>query len=214
MALKILKVSEIFYSVQGEGACAGAPCVFIRLAGCNLSCSWCDTRYASQGGVDMNLSDIVEKAESFGCDLITITGGEPLLQKNTPGLAAILLNKGYKLLVETNGSLDIDIMDKRATRIMDIKCPSSNESGKNNFVNIKALTKNDELKFVIADKNDYDFAKSIIKSNDIPCLIWFSAVYGRLEHQELAAWILKDGLNVRLLIQIHKIIWSPDTRGV
>ena len=213
-----LKVNEIFYSIQGESTRAGEPCVFIRLTGCNLRCSYCDTVYAYDEGTGMEIGDILEKLKNINCRLVEITGGEPLLQKETPQLALMLLNDGYNVMLETNGSMDIGIVDDRCSKIMDVKCPSSGEDKNNDLENLKRLTRGDELKFIIADRKDYDFAKSILPlvpdnlKNQIP--MHFSPCFGKIELEELAGWIIKDSLDVRLHLQLHKIIWPPDMRGV
>lgn len=213
-----LKINEIFYSIQGESSFAGRPCIFIRLTGCNLRCSYCDTRYAYDEGAMMSMDQIINRVKEYDCPLVEVTGGEPLLQRETPGLVKNLLEDKYEVLLETNGSMDIGIIDNRCVRIMDIKCPSSGEAEKNLSDNLKRLTLRDELKFIIGDSRDYEFAKDII-SGMAPELsaqlkIHFSPSFERLKPDELAGWILKDNLNVRLNLQIHKYIWAPDKRGV
>ncbi len=213
-----LKVNEIFYSIQGESTFAGCPSVFIRLTGCNLRCNFCDTEYAFIDGVNKTLDQIVTKVKSFGCDLVEVTGGEPLIQKNTPLLIKKLLDLGFTVLLETNGSQNIDIIDKRCIRIVDIKCPSSGEEKNNDLANLTKLQKNDELKFVIGTREDFDFAKKTIKiisKNRIEVKsISFSPIYRKIKPDVLAEWILKNNLKVRLNLQIHKYIWHPDKRGV
>ncbi len=213
-----LKVNEIFLSIQGESSHAGRPCAFIRLAGCNLRCSYCDTRYAYEEGSLRELSAIERQISAFGCRLVEITGGEPLIQTGTPELTRALLDQGYRVLMETNGSLDIGVIDARCTRIVDVKCPSSGESGKNRLENLAIITPNDEVKFVIGDRSDFDYAKGVI-SRHLSCreglnppLI--SPVWGRIEQERLARWIIEDHLDVRLQIQLHKVIWGPERRGV
>ncbi|MBN1903763.1 MAG: radical SAM protein [Deltaproteobacteria bacterium] len=213
-----LKVNEIFLSIQGESTRAGLPCVFIRLTGCNLRCAYCDTSYAYEDGTMMESEAIMEKVKGFNCPLIEITGGEPLIQDETPQLIKGLLDAGYTVLLETNGSQDISMVDRRCIKIMDIKCPSSGEEGHNDLKNLNSLSEGDELKFVIADKRDYDFAVETLAL--IPAdkrgfiYVNFSPCFGRIEPQELSEWILRDKLNVRLNMQIHKYIWPPDKRGV
>ena len=213
-----LKVNEIFHSIQGESTYAGQPCVFVRLSGCNLRCSYCDTTYAYEEGLLMDIEEIIEQVKGFGCSLVEVTGGEPLLQEETPQLIAALLDFGYTTLLETNGSKDIIIVDGRCIKIMDIKCPSSGEDKSNYLQNIDRLNQGDELKFVIADRDDYDFAIDILSSmpeekkdgihiNISPC-------FGKIEPRTLVEWILKDKHNVRLNLQLHKYIWPPDMRGV
>ncbi len=212
-----LLVNEIFFSIQGESLFSGLPTVFVRLTGCNLRCSYCDTKYAYQAGAKMIIHEIIKRVASYRSRLVEITGGEPLLQAETPELVSALLDKGYTVLLETNGSIDIKIVDERCVRIVDIKCPSSGESGKNNLINIKRLAHHDQLKFVIADRCDYDYAKQTVGliKNDFPKgNILFSPAAGLLQLNELAAWLLQDRLPVRLHSQLHKIIWPDRDRGV
>jgi len=208
-----LKVNEIFYSIQGESSWAGLPFVFVRLTGCNLRCSYCDTRYAYDEGEETTVERILQQIKAYNCRRVEITGGEPLLQKETPALVSRLLAEGYTVLMETNGSLDINLVDNRCLRIVDIKCPMSGMSGKNDLANIERLTVGDELKFVIADQDDFAFARDIAVRE--PCRkINFAPVSGKLSPQLLAEWILEHRLNVRLQLQLHKIIWQPERRGV
>ncbi|NLD39573.1 MAG: radical SAM protein [Desulfatiglans sp.] len=213
-----LKVNEIFLSVQGESTRSGFPCVFIRLTGCNLRCSYCDTTYAYEEGALMEISDIIEMVKGFNCPLVEVTGGEPLIQDETPELITKLIDDGYTVLLETNGSQDISMVDRRSIKIMDIKCPSSGEESHNDLKNLNGLNEGDELKFVIADKRDYDFAVETLalipsdKRDDI--YVNFSPCFSRIEPKELSEWILRDKLNVRLNMQLHKYIWPPDKRGV
>lgn len=213
-----LKVNEIFFSIQGESSHAGRPCAFIRLAGCNLRCSYCDTRYAYEEGSWQEIDDIEREIRPFGCSLVEVTGGEPLLQAETPELVRRLLDNGYTVLLETNGSLHIGAVDERCCRIVDMKCPSSGEADKNRLENLAVLTPNDEVKFVIADRSDFDYAKTVISTRlshhrDLkPPLI--SPAFGRLNPESLARWILEDHLDVRLQIQLHKVIWGAEKRGV
>ncbi|RLC08986.1 MAG: 7-carboxy-7-deazaguanine synthase [Deltaproteobacteria bacterium] len=211
-----LRVNEIFYSIQGESSYAGLPCVFVRLTGCNLRCSYCDTRYAYDEGVEMPIREIVDAVSSHQCPLIEITGGEPLLQKETPRLISRLLEKNLHVLLETNGSRDIGVVDSRCVKIVDMKCPSSGEHHQNDLDNLNRLTYKDEVKFVIGGREDYDYAKEIIKR----CIPrsgnpkHLSPVFGKTDPQTLARWILEDRLNVRLQLQAHKVIWGPDKQGV
>jgi 7-carboxy-7-deazaguanine synthase len=210
-----LKVSEIFHSIQGESSRAGLPCVFVRLAGCNLRCSYCDTRYAYDQGRLMEIPDILEQVRRLRCPLVEVTGGEPLIQEETPSLIGRLLDEGHTVLLETNGSIDISTVDRRCARIVDIKCPSSEMAGQNDLRNLKRLRARDELKFVIGDRRDYEFAKEILSTIRAARLkINFSPVFGTLALRTLAEWILADRLPVRLNLQLHKIIWDPETRGV
>ncbi len=214
----MLKVNEIFYSIQGESSYAGRPCVFVRLTGCNLRCSYCDTRYAYDEGEDLELGDIIDRITSPRCALVEITGGEPLMQKDTPLLIRKLLDMGFEVLLETNGSMDISAIDDRCVKIVDIKCPSSGEAAKNELANLKRLQTKDEIKFAIGSREDYDYAKNILSfinsanENIKPPL--FSPVYGKINPELLARWILADHLNVRVQIQLHKVIWGSETRGV
>lgn len=213
-----VKVNEIFYSIQGESSYAGRPCVFVRLSGCNLRCSYCDTAYAYEEGEWLEIADVLNRVRSFGCALVEITGGEPLLQADTPVLARTFLDNGLAVLVETNGSCDISLIDERCIRIIDVKCPSSGESDKNRLDNLDCLTDRDEIKFVIGGREDYDFAADVLASRPFLCKRTkrplFSPVFGRMPVHVLAGWILADHLDVCLQIQLHKVIWEPDRRGV
>ncbi len=212
-----LVVNEIFYSIQGESSYAGLPCIFVRLTGCNLRCTYCDTRYAFDQGRPMTLEQIEHQLRLHRCSLVEITGGEPLLQKETPELVRRLLDCGYRVLLETNGSLDISQVDSRCIRIMDVKCPSSGEVEQNDLENLHRLTPADEIKFVLGDRHDYEWAREIIRRVG-PALrgttILLSAIANELDRATLARWILEDSLEVRLQVQLHKIIWDPNARGV
>jgi 7-carboxy-7-deazaguanine synthase len=212
-----LIINEIFYSIQGESLYAGLPCAFIRLTGCNLRCSYCDTRYAYQEGASLTMTDIMDRVSGYGCPLVEITGGEPLLQNETPLLITNLIENGYTVLLETNGTIDISRIDERCIKIVDIKCPASGESGKNITDNLYRLNVKDQVKFVISNYEDYEYAKDIIKQ--IPGLfprgnILISPVPGKMEFSGLASRILEDKLMVRFHIQLHKIIWPDINRGV
>lgn len=212
-----LNVCEIFFSLQGESTFAGLPCVFVRLTGCNLDCSWCDTLYAKTEFTPMSLEEILEKVESFDASLVEVTGGEPLIQEETPALISRLLDQGYQVLLETNGSQDLGLIDPRCVRIVDVKCPSSKEEGSFLLKNIELLTPGDEIKFVVGDRQDYEYARSFIQSSldrISAHRIHLSPVFGRIRPSDLAAWILENRLKARLSIQQHKIIWAPDQRGV
>jgi len=211
-----LKVNEIFYSIQGESIYAGLPCVFVRLTGCNLRCAYCDTRYAYDDGTIMNIKKIIKQIDGYQCRLVEITGGEPLLQEHTPDLVSELLNTGRTVLLETNGSLDISRVDPRCIKIIDIKCPGSGESKKNDISNLNRLCPTDQVKFVITDRTDYDYAKNLFISfwpvaSPIPIL--FSPAHNLMDPAELAGWILKDHLNLRLHLQLHKILWPKIEKG-
>jgi len=212
-----LRVNEIFYSIQGESLDAGCPCVFIRLSGCNLRCSYCDTRYAYHQGVEMSIVEILDRVDPYKSNLVEITGGEPLIQSGTPPLIEYLLATGYKVMMETNGTLDIRLVDDRCIKVMDIKCPSSGEAEKNDLENLQRLSTEDQLKFVIGDRNDYEFAKEIkgLLNNEFPAdHVLFSTIYGKMTPTQLAKWIIEDRLQVRLQVQLHKILWPERDRGV
>ncbi|MFN3269713.1 MAG: radical SAM protein [Candidatus Kapaibacteriota bacterium] len=213
-------VSEVFTSVQGEGTRAGKPCFFIRLQGCELRCKWCDTPYAldlKERATILSGEDLLNKLYSSGIKFVTITGGEPLNQKAIIPLMTFLCDKEYEVLLETNGHLDISEVDKRVIKVMDLKCPGSGMEKFNNYKNIEYLDQKDEIKFVIKDKKDYEWAKEKIREYELGKrvgAILFSPVWGDLEPKYLAEWILQDNLKVRLNLQIHKYIWGPNVRGV
>jgi len=214
----MLRVNEIFYSIQGESTFAGFPCIFIRLTGCNLRCTYCDTTYAYEEGDDIPLDRILATVKGFNCNLIEVTGGEPLIQGETPDLIAALIKTGYTVLLETNGSLDISTVDTRCARIVDIKCPSSGMDNRNYWKNLDYIIHNDQLKFVIAHRQDYLYAKKVLDKFDIKrrkkLIINFSPVFNEICLKDLAGWILADNLPVRLQIQLHKYIWGEHTKGV
>ncbi len=212
-----LLVNEIFYSIQGESIHSGRPCIFVRLSGCNLRCTYCDTRYAYEDGMQMEIREIIERIAAYHCSLVEVTGGEPLLQLDTPTLINRLLDNGYEAMLETNGSFDISMVDGRCMKIVDIKCPSSGENEKNDLNNLKRLNLIDQVKFVIGCRQDYLYAKEIIKS--IPPgfpmnRVLFSPASDKMSSDILAGWILEDTLDVRLHLQLHKIIWPDEPRGV
>lgn len=213
---KSLKINEIFFSIQGESSFAGRPCVFVRLSACNLRCSYCDTEYAFYEGKDHTLETIVEEVKGYDCKLVEITGGEPLLQKNVHNLMQQLCDLGLTVLLETGGHMPIVEVDPRVHRIMDLKCPSSGESDKMHWDNLSVLNKKDEVKFVVADQDDYQWATDIIRKNNLTtkCTVLISPVFGKMDNQQLAEWILEDQLDVRFQVQMHKMIWDPQTRGV
>jgi 7-carboxy-7-deazaguanine synthase len=204
-----MKINEIFYSIQGEGAWTGLPNIFIRTTGCNLRCSFCDTKYAYNKGREMTLNEMIKKIKQYPCKYVCITGGEPLLQKDIIYLIDELLKKGYKIIIETNGSLSIEkLVDKKSLMIsLDIKCPSSNMYENNYLENINFLKKVDQLKFVIKNKKDYEYAKGILEKYKPLCTVIFQPVWGK-NPKILTKWIINDGLNVKLGLQIHKIIWG------
>lgn len=215
-----LNISEIFYSIQGEGSRAGLPCVFVRLQGCNLRCSWCDTPYAleiKQEEKLLTLEQIISEVEQYNCNFIEFTGGEPLQQTKVVDLINYFANSGKTVAIETNGYYSFSYIDPKVIKIMDIKCPGSKMQKFNNFDNLKYLTKNDEIKFVVLDKADFDFALNIINKYNLEKIvgtILFSPVFGKCEPIDLANWILSTRKNYRLQLQMHKYIWHPDTRGV
>ena len=211
-----LKINEVFFSIQGESTHAGRPCVFVRLSGCNLRCSWCDTEYAFSEGTTREFKSLLKEIRSYECRLVEITGGEPLLQKEVLPFMNLLADEGFEVLLETGGHMNISQVDSRVQRIMDIKCPSSNESKNNSWSNIDLLNKNDQIKFVIADRKDYNWAKNVLGQYNFSniCAVLFSPVFGRIDNQQLAEWILADRLDVRYQLQIHKYIWTPETKGV
>jgi 7-carboxy-7-deazaguanine synthase len=211
-----LRINEIFYSIQGESSNAGLPCVFVRLTYCNLRCTYCDTEYAFFEGSEMELSEIIEKISSYKCQLIEITGGEPLIQKNVHPLMRALCDMGYQVMLETAGHMDISTVDRRVKIIMDIKCPSSGESEKIRWENINLIKPDDEIKFVIGDRADFDWARAVIHDHKMneKCHILFSPVFDKMSNLELADLILEYNLPVRMQVQLHKYIWSPERRGV
>ncbi|MFL2988717.1 MAG: radical SAM protein [Candidatus Neomarinimicrobiota bacterium] len=211
----MIKINEIFYSIQGESSMSGMPCIFIRLTYCNLRCSYCDTEYSFHEGKDMSIDDILKKIKNYNCKLVEVTGGEPLLQKESIDLMTILLNDNYKVMLETGGSLPIKNVPKDVIKIVDFKCPSSNMHKKNDWNILKDLQKHDEIKFVIGNYEDYEWTKNKINSYNLNTKrILLSPVHDVLKSKDLSEWILKDGINARLQLQLHKYIWSPDTKGV
>jgi len=213
-----VRVSEIFRSIQGESYLMGLPCTFVRLAGCNLRCSWCDTMYAQDtgSGREMSVHEIIKEVRGKGADLIEITGGEPLLQAETLTLARIFSDMGGRVLLETNGTLDITDVDSRVTIVMDIKAPSSGHADAIRWENVDRLQDTDEIKVVIADRADYEWAKRELAARRILLekRVTFSPVFGRLEYKTVAEWLLQDALPVKLGIQLHKLLWGPDAKGV
>src|SRR5688500_18610111 len=213
----MLTINEIFHSIQGESTHAGLPCVFVRLTACDLRCSWCDTPYAFHEGRKVSLDDVVKQVEAYGCPLVEITGGEPLLQPDVYPLMDRLLEKGFSVMVETGGHISVDKVPPDVVRIMDVKCPGSGESHRNHWENLDRLAPHDEVKFVIKDRADYEYARDVVTRHDLArrCrAVRFSPVHQVLEAKELAAWILADRLPVRLQLQAHKYIWGAHVRGV
>jgi 7-carboxy-7-deazaguanine synthase len=210
-----MRVTEIFFSIQGESSHAGRPCVFVRLTGCNLRCTWCDSDYTFTGGETLTLDDVITRVKSYGCPLVEITGGEPLAQPEAFELITRLCDDGFEVLIETSGSIDITPVDRRAVLIIDIKCPGSGEAGKNRWSNLEKLKPNDEIKFVIADRNDYEWAKQVIAEHRLDrWTILISPVWGTMDMRALAEWMLADRLPARFQTQLHKHIWGADARGV
>ena len=218
MASPELDVCEIYQSIQGEGTCAGRRCVFVRLAGCNLRCSYCDTPHAqSDEGADrMPVSDLLDAVTGYECPLVEVTGGEPLLQPGTVHLLDRLVAAPYEVLLETNGSLDIGCVPSGVKRIVDVKTPGSGMADRNLWTNLECVTGDDEVKFVISDRNDYEWAVNVVHEHDLVgrATALFSPAHGRLEARRLAEWILDGRLDVRLNLQLHRVIWPNRDRGV
>lgn len=213
----MLTINEIFHSIQGESTHAGRPCVFVRLTACDLRCSWCDTAYAFTEGRKMTLDDVLRDVESRGTKLVEITGGEPLLQKDVYPLMDALLARGYEVLLETGGHVPLTEVPAGVKKIVDVKCPGSGESARNHWDNLDAVCGEDEVKFVIKDRADYEYARRAVDERGIAGrvkAVHFSPVHGALEPRELAEWVLADRLPVRVQLQVHKYIWAPETRGV
>lgn len=212
----MLKINEIFYSIQGESTYAGERCVFVRLTGCNLRCTYCDTEYAFYDGEELSNETIIEKIKSYNCNVVEITGGEPLLQSNVHSLMKQLCDENFTVLLETSGSLSIENVDDRVINILDFKTPSSKMEKKNDFKNVEFLKETDEIKFVIGSRKDYNWSKEIVEKYqlDKKVKILFSSVFDKIEHKELVNWILEDNLNVRYQLQMHKYIWDPEQTGV
>jgi len=213
----MLTINEIFHSIQGESTFAGEPCVFVRLTACDLRCRWCDTAYAFHEGRKMSVDEVVADVVGRGCPLVEVTGGEPLLQPDVYPLMQRLLDAGKTVLVETGGHRSIAQVPPQVVRIVDIKCPGSGESAKNLWSNLALLTPRDQVKFVIADRADYEFARDVIVRERLGerCgAVLLSPVHGELAPRALAEWVLADHLPVRVQLQVHKYIWSPETRGV
>ena len=212
----MLKINEIYASIQGESSHTGLPCIFIRLTGCNLRCSWCDTAYAFYAGNDLTIEETLQKVDTFGLPLVEITGGEPLLQEDVYPLMEALLKKGYRVMLETSSALPIDKVPQRVIKILDIKCPGSGEEKKNHLENLKLLSPHDEVKFVLLDRADYEWSRDLLRKYDLApsTQVLFSPVYDKLNLKDLSQWILKDRLAVRLQTQLHKVIWSKDAIGV
>ena len=211
-----LRITEIFHSIQGESSYVGQPCVFVRLAGCPLRCTWCDSEYTFSGGTELPLDEVLTRVRAYRCRLVEITGGEPLHQQEAFLLIERLCSEGYEVLVETSGAIDVAPVDKRAHVILDVKCPGSGMVERMHWDNLSQLTEKDEVKFVIKDRADYEWAGSIVAQYRLEarCAVLFGPVFGELEPSRMAEWILADRLPVRLQVQLHKYIWDPEARGV
>ena len=213
----MLTINEIFYSVQGESTYAGRPCVFVRLTACDLRCSWCDTPYAFHEGKKRSIEDVLQEVEGYPCPLVEVTGGEPLLQEAVYPLMESLLAKGKTVLLETGGHRSTARVPGDVVTILDVKCPGSGESHRNCWENLENVRSHDEIKFVVKDRGDYEFARDVTSQRSLAgrvTAIHFSPVHGVLDAKTLSEWVLADGLPVRVQLQLHKYIWSPDTRGV
>ena len=213
----MLTINEIFYSVQGESSYAGRPCVFVRLTACDLRCSWCDTPYAFYEGTKRSLENVLTEVERFGCPLVEVTGGEPLLQMGVYALMEELLARGRTVLLETGGHRSTERVPEGVVTILDVKCPGSGEAEKNDWTNLARLRPHDEVKFVVQDRADYEYARDVIGRHDLArraAAVHLSPVHGVMGARMLADWVLADQLPVRIQLQLHKYIWDPATRGV
>ena len=210
-------MNEIFHSIQGESTYAGRPCVFVRLTACDLRCSWCDTPYAFTEGRKRSLEDVLAEVDRFGCDLVEVTGGEPLLQEEVYPLLQSLADRGRTVLLETGGHRSIERVPSSVITVLDVKCPGSGESHRNDWANLDRLRPHDEVKFVVKDRADYEYAREVIRQYDLgarAAAVHLSPVYGELKPRTLAEWVLADRLPARVQLQLHKFIWEPHTRGV
>jgi 7-carboxy-7-deazaguanine synthase len=213
----LLTVNEIFHSIQGESSYAGRPCVFVRLTACDLRCSWCDTPYAFTEGSKRSIDDVLAEVDRFGCDLVEVTGGEPLLQEEVYALLQSLADRGRTVLLETGGHRSIERVPSAVITVLDVKCPGSGESHRNDWTNLQRLRPHDEVKFVVADRADYEYARDVIRRHDLgarAAAVHLSPVHGVLHPRTLVEWVLADRLPARVQLQLHKFIWVPDTRGV
>ena len=211
-----LKINEIYYSIQGESSYTGLPCIFIRLTYCNLRCTYCDSEYTFHDGEDMTVNEIMARIKQYKCNLVEVTGGEPLFQKGCIELLQKLTDSKYNVLLETSGSLSIENVPKKVINIIDFKCPSSNMKKKNYWENLKFIKQKDEIKFVIGNKEDYEWAKRKINEYNLTkkCMVLMSPVYKEIESKTIIEWILNDNLDVKFQIQLHKNIWEDETKGV
>ena len=214
----MLRVTEIFRSIQGESTHAGRPCAFVRLTGCPMRCTWCDSEYTFTGGERVSVEDVMRQVRAYGCQLVEVTGGEPLAQKGAFELIRRLCDEGFEVLVETGGYVSTEGLDARAKVILDVKCPASGESERNHWPNLERLRADrDEVKFVVADRADWEFARGVIESYDLErraLAVLVSPVWGRTDLRELADLVASSGLDVRMQLQLHKYIWGPEARGV
>lgn len=213
----MLTVNEIFHSIQGESSHAGRPCVFVRLTGCNLRCVWCDTPYAFEEGRRLSVDEVVRAVDVYDCPLVEVTGGEPLLQADVYDLMERLLASGKTVLLETGGHIDIRDVPHAVVKVVDVKCPGSGEAAQNAWVNLERLAAHDEVKFVIRDRADYEFARNILRRHELDrrcAAVLLSPVHGVLDPVQLAAWSLEDRLPARIQLQLHKYVWGDDARGV
>jgi len=211
-----LRVNEIFHSIQGESTHAGRPCVFVRLTYCDLRCAYCDTEYAFYEGEERPVEAIVDEVRSYGCDLVEVTGGEPLIQDETVVLLRLLRDEGFEVLLETSGAWPVEVVPDGVRVVMDLKTPGSGMVDRNRWENLGHLGPDDEVKFVVCDRDDYEWAKSVVEEHglDERHAVIFGPAWGSLEPRDLAEWILADRLPVRMQLQLHKMIWSPNARGV
>lgn len=217
-----LRITEIFHSIQGESTWAGVPCTFVRVTGCPLRCVWCDTAYAFHGGERMTLAEIVARVRELGTPVVEVTGGEPLAHPNAFPLVRELLDAGFTVLVETSGAFDVAPLDPRAHKIMDLKCPGSGESARNLWANLEHLAERDEVKFVVKDRADYEWTRAVIRERGLDRRVaegtlhalLVSPVWGEVDMEALAGWILEDRLPVRFQVQLHKVVWGPTRTGV
>jgi 7-carboxy-7-deazaguanine synthase len=214
----VLRVTEIFRSIQGESTHAGRPCTFVRLTGCPMRCVWCDSEYTFTGGEHMSIDAVMAQVHAFGCNLVEVTGGEPLAQKEAFKLIERLCNEGFEVLIETGGYVSTAGLDARAKVILDVKCPASGEEPRNDWSNLERLRADrDEVKFVIADEGDWHYAKKVIEKYDLQTrahAVLISPAWEQIDLQQLANWIAASGLNVRMQLQLHKYIWGPEVKGV
>lgn len=212
----MLKVTEIFASIQGETSRSGYPFAFVRLTGCNLRCRYCDTVYAYDSGDDLPLDEVVSRVTAFRLPRACVTGGEPLLQEEAPALVSALLDRGLEVLVETNGTVPLSALDPRAVKIMDVKCPSSGEEGKTLWDNFRHLTGRDEVKFVVSTEDDYRYARDVVaaRRRGAAWTVLLSPAFGLLAPERLAGWMVGDAMDARFQLQLHKLVWGPDRRAV